>query len=49
MNNIISGFNSKQKNCSFLIRSESPFISQVFDYVSQKKKESIELENYKKH
>jgi hypothetical protein len=32
-----------------LIRSESPFISQVFDYVSQKKKESIELENYKKH
>ncbi len=49
MNNITSGFNPKQKNGDgFLIHSESPFISQISSYISQKKKECIELENYKK-
>jgi hypothetical protein len=49
MNNITSGFNSKQKNGGgFLIHSESPFISQISGYISQKKKECIKLENYKK-
>jgi hypothetical protein len=49
MNNITSDFNPKQKNGGgFLIHSESPSISQISGYISQKKKECIKLENYKK-
>jgi hypothetical protein len=49
MNNIASDFNPKQKNGGgFLIHSESPSISQISGYISQKKKECIKLENYKK-
>jgi hypothetical protein len=49
MNNITSGFNPEQKNGGgFLIHSESLSISQISGYISQKKKECIKLENYKK-
>ncbi len=46
-NNITDGFNPKQ-NTGSLANTESPFISHISNYIAKKKKECIELENYKK-
>lgn len=45
-NNITAGFKPKQ-NTGSLNNIESPFVSQISSYIAKKKKECIELENYK--
>jgi hypothetical protein len=46
-NNITEGFNPKQ-NTGYLANPDSPFISKISNYIAKKKKECIELENYKR-
>jgi hypothetical protein len=46
--NIQSDVNPKQKSDSSLTQTQIPFISKVQRYINQKKKEYIDLKNYKK-
>jgi hypothetical protein len=48
INNITSDLNTKQNGVGGSLVHQILFISQISNYISKKKKKSIELENYKK-